>query len=130
MTTTLEVVRNAFAAMERGDLAAATAVFAPGLVYRLHGDHAFAGEFVGKEAVLGALARLSTAGGASTTLRLANAWPIGDELVAAHLVRSVHDGREEGRGDVATIIRVENGWITEIVSVSNRSLDAHWRAAP
>ena len=128
MATAIDVVRDAFAAMEAGDMATATAAFGPSLVYRLHGTHALAGEFDGKAAALGALGRLSQAGGAGTTLRLADAWPAGDELVVAHLVRRAGEGAGPVESDVATIIRVEDGNITEIVSVSSRALDDYWAA--
>lgn len=48
----------AFAALEAGDMAAASASFAPSLVYRLHGGHPLAGTFDGKQAALGAMAAL------------------------------------------------------------------------
>ena len=129
MATAIDVVRAAFAALDAGDMASATAAFAPSLVYRLHGEHPLAGEFDGKAAALGALARLAQAGGPSTTLRLADAWPAGPELVVAHLVR--HAGVAAGpvESHVATILRVEDGSITEIVSVSSRALDDYWAEA-
>src|SRR5258706_1357897 len=126
MATAIDVVRAAFAALEAGDMASATAAFAPSLVYRLHGDHALAGEFDGKAAALGALGRLVQAGGADTTLRLADAWPAGSELVVAHLVRRAGVGAGPVQSDVATIIRVEDGSVTEIVSVSSRALNDYW----
>jgi len=76
---------------------AATASFAASLVYRLHGDHTLSGEFDGKSAVLGALGRLAAAGGADTTLRLAEAWAAGPELVVAHLVRRAGAARGPSR---------------------------------
>src|SRR5262245_41131413 len=105
----------------------ATAAFAPSLVYRLLGAHALAGEFDGKPAALAALGRLAQAGGPDTSLRLAEAWPAGDELVVAHLVRRA--GAGDGgptESDVANILRVEAGAITELVSVSSRVLDDYW----
>jgi ketosteroid isomerase-like protein len=130
MVAAIEVVRTAFAALDAGDMESATAAFAPSLVYRLHGEHPLAGAFDGKAAALGALARLAQAGGAGTTLRLADAWPVGPELVVAHLVRRAGPGAGPIESDVATIIRVEDGSITEIVSVSSRALDDHWARAP
>ena len=127
MATAIDVVRAAFAALDAGDMAGATAAFAPSLVYRLHGEHPLAGEFDGKAAALGALARLAQAGGAGTTLRLADAWPAGPELVVAHLVRRA--GAGAGPVDVATIRRVEDGSVTEIVSVSSRAVDDYWARA-
>jgi ketosteroid isomerase-like protein len=126
MATAIEVVRGAFAALEAGDFATATASFAPSLTYRLIGNHPLAGEFDGKEAALGALARLAQAGGPDTSLRLADAWPAGPELVLAHLVRRAGAGDGPVESDVATTIRVEAGAITEVVSVSSRALDDHW----
>jgi ketosteroid isomerase-like protein len=122
----IDVVRAAFAALEAGDMASATAAFAPSLVYRLLGEHPLAGEFDGKPAALVALARLAQAGGAGTTLRLTDAWPAGPELVVAHLVRSAGANSGTVESDIATIIRVEDGSITEVVSVSSRALDAYW----
>lgn len=92
----------------------------------LHGVHPLAGKFDGKAAALAALARLARAGGEGTTLRLANAWPAGPELVVAHLVRRAGAGGGPVESDVATILRVEDGSITEVVSVSSRELDDHW----
>jgi ketosteroid isomerase-like protein len=129
METAIDVVRVAVAALDAGDMAGATAAFAPSLVYRLHGEHPLAGEFDGKAAALTALARLAQAGGAGTTLRLADAWPAGPELVVAHLVRRAGANAGPVESDVATILRVEDGSITEIVSVSSRALDAHWGRA-
>ncbi len=88
--------------------------------------HPLAGKFDGKAAALAALARLARAGGEGTTLRLANAWPAGPELVVAHLVRRAGAGGGPVESDVATILRVEDGSITEVVSVSSRELDDHW----
>jgi ketosteroid isomerase-like protein len=127
MATAIDAVRAAFAALAEGDMTTATAAFAPSLVYRLHGQHSLAGEFHGKAAALGALARIARAGGADTTLRLADAWPAGPELVVAHLVRRA--GAGAGPVDVATIRRVEDGSVTEIVSVSSRALDDYWAGA-
>jgi ketosteroid isomerase-like protein len=126
----IEVVRAAFAALEKRDMAAATAAFAPSLVYRLHGSHPLAGEFESKEAALGAFARLARAGGEGTALRLADAWAAGPELVVAHLVRQARAGAGPIESDVATIIRVEDGSITQIVSGSSRALDEYWTSAP
>jgi len=66
---------------------------------------------------------------AGTTLRLANAWSAGPELVVAHLVRRAGAGAGPVQSDVATIIRVDDGSITEIVSVSSRVLDDYWANA-
>jgi ketosteroid isomerase-like protein len=126
MATAIDVVRAAFAALDEGDMATATAAFAPSLVYRLHGQHPLAGEFNGKAAAVDALARIARAGGAGTTLRLADAWRAGPELVVAHLVRRARAGAGPIESDVATILRVEDGSITEIVSVSSRALDDYW----
>ncbi len=130
MSAAIDVVRQAFAAMEAGDMATASAAFAPSLVYRLHGGHPLAGTFDGKPAALGAMAALAEAGGAGTTLRLVDARAAGPELVLAHLVRraGVDGGADAGplESDVATILRVEDGAITEIASVSSRALDDHW----
>jgi ketosteroid isomerase-like protein len=125
----IEVVRQAFAALEAGDLATASAAFAPSLVYRLHGDHPLAGTFAGKEAALGAMANLAQAGGVGTTLRLADAWAAGPELVLAHLVRRAGADAGPLESDVATILRVEHDAITEIVTVSSRTLDTYWSSA-
>jgi ketosteroid isomerase-like protein len=124
--TAIDVVRAAFAALEAADMDRATAAFAPSLTYRLHGEHPLAGDFDGKDAALGALARLTQAGGAGTTVRLVDAWAAGPELVVAHLVRRAGAGTGPLESDVATIIRVEGGSITEIVSVSSRALDDYW----
>jgi len=126
MATAIEVFRAAFAALDAGDMASARAAFAPSLVYRLHGKHPLAGDFDGKTTALGALACLAQAGGAGTTLPLADAWPSGPELVVAHLVRRAGAGAGPVESDVATIPRVEDGSITEIVSVSSRALDDYW----
>jgi ketosteroid isomerase-like protein len=122
----IDVVRAAFAALETGDIQRATSAFAPSVVYRLHGDHRLAGEFEGKPAALGAMAALAEAGGAGSTLRLADAWPAGPELVIAHLVRRAGPDAGPVESDVATILRVEDSAITEIVSVSSRALDDYW----
>src|SRR5215831_6376778 len=108
MATALSVVQDAFAALEAGDMERATSVFGPALVYRLHGDHPLAGEFDGKAAALGALARLSQAGGEGTSLRLSEAWAAGPQLVFAHLVRRAGEGAGPIESDVATIICVED----------------------
>jgi ketosteroid isomerase-like protein len=112
--------------MEAGDMEAASATFAPSLLYRLHGGHPLAGTFDGKQAALGAMASLAQAGGPGTTLRLADAWEAGPELVLAHLVRRASGGAGPLESDVATILRVEDDAITEIVSVSSRALDSYW----
>lgn len=130
MTAAIDVVRAAFAALEAGDMDTASAAFAPSLVYRLHGGHPLAGTFEGKQAALGAMAALAQAGGAGTTLRLADAWAAGPELVLAHLVRRAGAGAGPLESDVATILRVEDDAITEIVSVSSRALDTYWASAP
>jgi hypothetical protein len=98
LTAAIEVVRQAFTALEAGDT-----------------DTAFAA--------------LAQAGGAGTTLRLAEAWPAGPELVLAHLVRRAGPGAGPLQSDVATILRVENDAITEIVTVSSRALDTYWSTA-
>jgi ketosteroid isomerase-like protein len=128
IVTAVDVVQAAFAALEAGDMDRATAAFAPSLAYRLHGGHPLAGEFDGKVAALAALARVAQAGGSNTTLRLVDAWDAGPELVLAHLVRRAGVGAGPVESDVATIIRVEHGSITEIVSVSSRALDEYWVA--
>jgi len=126
VTAAIDVVREAFAAMEAGDMATASAAFAPALVYRLHGAHPLAGTFDGKQAALDAIAALARAGGAGTTLRIADSWAAGPELVVAHLVR--RSGPDAGplESDVATILRVEDDAITEIISASSRALDTYW----
>ncbi len=129
VTAAIDVVRQAFAAMEAGDMATASAAFAPSLVYRLHGNHPLAGTFDGKQAALEAMAALAQAGGAGTTLRLAESWPAGRELVLAHLVRRAGSDAGPLESDVATILRVENDMITEIVSASSRALDTYWASA-
>lgn len=129
MTPAIDVVREAFVALEAGDMARASAAFAPSLVYRLHGGHPLAGTFDGKQAALGAMAALAQAGGAGTTLRLADAWAAGSELVLAHLVRRAGADAGPLESDVATILRVEDDAITEIVTVSSRALDAYWSSA-
>ena len=129
MTPAIDVVREAFVALEAGDMARASAAFAPSLVYRLHGGHPLAGTFDGKQAALGAMAALAQAGGAGTTLRLADAWAAGSELVLAHLVRRAGADGGPLESDVATILRVEDDAITEIVTVSSRALDAYWSSA-
>jgi ketosteroid isomerase-like protein len=129
MTEAIDVVRTAFAALERGDAEAAFGAFAPALTYRLHGRHPLAGTFDGKEAALGALAALTRAGGPGSTLRLAGAWPAGPELVVAHLVRRAEVGSGPLEGDVATVLRVEHGAITEIISVTDRALEEFWAGA-
>jgi ketosteroid isomerase-like protein len=126
MPTAIDVVRAAFAALDMGDMENATAAIAASLAYRLHGEHPLAGEFEGNSAALGALGRLAKAGGEGTTVRLAEAWPAGPELVLAHLVRRAGAGAGPVESDVATIIRVDHGKITEVVSVSSRALDAYW----
>jgi ketosteroid isomerase-like protein len=130
VTAGIDLVRKAFAALEAGDITTATAMFAPSLVYRLHGHHPLAGAFDGKQAALGAMAALAQAGGAGTTLRLADAWAAGPELVLAHLVRRAGADAGPLESDVATILRVEDDAITEIVTVSSRALDAYWSSAP
>ena len=129
MTAAIDVVREAFAALEAGDMDTASAAFAPSLVYRLHGGHPLAGTFDGKQAALGAMAALARAGGAGTTLRLADAWAAGPELVLAHLVRRADADAGPLESDVATILRVEDDAITEIVTVSSRALDTYWSSA-
>jgi len=129
VTPAIDVVREAFVALEAGDMARASAAFAPSLVYRLHGGHPLAGTFDGKQAALGAMAALAQAGGAGTTLRLADAWAAGSELVLAHLVRRAGADGGPLESDVATILRVEDDAITEIVTVSSRALDAYWSSA-
>ena len=129
MTAAIDVVRQAFAAMEAGDMATASAAFAPSLVYRLHGGHPLAGTFDGKQAALGAMAALAQAGGAGTTLRLADAWAAGPELVLTHLVRRAAADAGPLESDVATILRVEDAAITAIVTVSSRALDTYWSSA-
>jgi ketosteroid isomerase-like protein len=130
MTEAVDAVRDAFAALERGDAAAAFGTFAPQLRYTLHGGHALAGTFDGKEEALGALAALSRAGGPGTTLRLADAWPAGPQLVVTHLVRRTEGGSGPLVADVATIFRVEDGSITEVVSVTDRGLERFRAANP
>jgi ketosteroid isomerase-like protein len=125
----IEVVRAAFAALERGDTATAFGSFADAMRYQLHGAHPLAGTFTGKPNALRALADLSRAGGPGSTLRLAGAWSAGPQLVVAHLVRRTDSDEGPGAGDVATIIRVEDGEITEIVSVTDRALEAFWAAS-
>jgi ketosteroid isomerase-like protein len=115
--------------LEAGDMATASAAFAPSLVYRLHGGHPLAGTFDGKQAALGAMAALAQAGGTGTTLRLADAWAAGSELVLAHLVRRAGADAGPLESDVATILRVEDDAITEIVTVSSRALDTYWSSA-
>ena len=129
MTEAIDVVRTAFAALERGDTATAFGAFAPALTYRLHGTHPLAGTFDGKEDALRALAALSRAGGSGSTLRLAGAWPAGPQLVVAHLVRRAEAGSGPLEGHVATVIRVEDGAITEVVSVTDRALEEFWAGA-
>jgi ketosteroid isomerase-like protein len=129
VTAAIDVVRQAFAALEAGDMATASAAFAPSLVYRLHGDHPLAGTFDGKQAALGAMAALAQAGGAGTTLRLSDALAAGPELVLAHLMRRAGADAGPLESDVATILRVEDDAITEIVTVSSRSLDTYWSTA-
>ena len=129
MTAAIDVVRQAFAALEAGDMATASATFAPSLVYRLHGGHPLAGTFDGKQAALGAMAALAQAGGPGTTLRLADAWAAGPELVLAHLVRRAGADAGPLESDVATILRVDDDAITEIVTVSSRALDTYWSSA-
>jgi ketosteroid isomerase-like protein len=68
MATAIDVVREAFAALQAADMDRAMAAFAPSLRYRLHGEHPLAGEFDGKEAALGAFVRLAQASGAGTTV--------------------------------------------------------------
>jgi ketosteroid isomerase-like protein len=126
MTAAIDVVRQAFAALEAGDMATASAAFAPSLVYRLHGGHPLAGTFDGKQAALDAMAALAQAGGTGTTLRLGDAWAAGPELVLAHLVRRAAVDAGPLESDVATILRVEDDAITEIVTVSSRALDTYW----
>ena len=77
MTEAIDVVRAAFAALERGDTATAFGAFASTLTYRLHGAHPLAGTFDDKEDALRALAALSRAGGPGSTLSLADAWAAG-----------------------------------------------------
>jgi hypothetical protein len=72
---------------------------------------------------------LSSAGGGVATLRLDKAWPAGPQLVVAHLVRRTEAATGPIEGDVATIIRVEKGAITEIVSVTDRALEEYWARA-
>jgi ketosteroid isomerase-like protein len=129
VTAAIDVVRQAFAALEAGDMATASEAFAPSLVYRLHGDHPLAGTFDGKQAALGAMAALAQAGGAGTTLRLADSSAAGPELVLAHLVRRAGADAGPLESDVATILRVEDEAITEIVTVSSRALDTYWSTA-
>jgi ketosteroid isomerase-like protein len=129
VTAAIDVVRQAFAAMEAGDMATASAAFAPSLVYRLHGGHPLAGTFDGKQAALGAMGALAQAGGAGTTLRLADVQAAGPELVLAHLVRRAGGDAGPLESDVATILRVEDDAITEIVTVSSRALDTYWSSA-
>jgi ketosteroid isomerase-like protein len=45
MTDAIDVVRDAFAAPERGDTTTAFGAFAPRLTSRLHGVHPLAGTF-------------------------------------------------------------------------------------
>ena len=129
MTEAIDVVRNAFAALEQGDTATAFASFAPTLTYRLHGAHPLAGTFAGKQDALQALDALSRAGGPGSTLRLADAWPAGPQLVLVHLVRRAEAGSGPLEGDVATVIRVEDGAITEVVTVTDRALEEFWATA-
>jgi ketosteroid isomerase-like protein len=129
MTQAIEVVRKAFAALEQGDTETAFASFAPTLTYRLHGAHPLAGTFDGKADALTALAALSRAGGPGSTLRLANAWPAGPQLVLVHLVRRAEAGSGPLEGDVATVIRVEADAITEVVTVTDRALEEFWARA-
>jgi ketosteroid isomerase-like protein len=129
MTEAIDVVRAAFAALERGDTATAFASFAPSLVYRLHGPHPLAGTFDGKDDALAALASLSRAGGPGSTLRLVEAWPVGPQLVVAHLVRRAEAGSGPLEGDMASVLRVEGGAITELVTVTDRALEEFWAQA-
>jgi len=129
MAEAIDVVRNAFAALERGDTTTAFGAFSPTLTYRLHGAHPLAGTFDGKEDALRALAALSRAGGPGSTLRLADAWPAGPQLVLAHLVRRAEGGSGPLVGDVATVLRVEDGAITEIVTLTDRGLEEFWAGA-
>jgi ketosteroid isomerase-like protein len=129
MTEAIDVVRAAFAALDKGDTATAFASFAPTLTYRLHGRHAFAGTFHGKEDALAALAALSRAGGPDSTLRLVDAWSAGPQLVVAHLVRRAPAGGGPREGDVASVLRVEDGAITELVTVPDRVLEEFWATA-
>jgi len=59
----------------------------------------------------------------------ADAWAAGSELVLAHLVRRAGADAGPLESDVATILRVEDDAITEIVTVSSRALDAYWSSA-
>jgi ketosteroid isomerase-like protein len=115
--------------LEKGDTATAFGSFAPMLTYRLHGPHPLAGTFDGKEDALAALAALSRAGGPGSTLRLVDAWPAGPQLVVAHLVRRAEAGRGPLKGDMASVLRVEDGAITELVTVTDRALEEFWAKA-
>jgi ketosteroid isomerase-like protein len=129
MTEAMDVVRAGFAALERGDTATAFASFAPSLTYRLHGSHPLAGTFDGKDDALGALAALSRAGGPGSRLRLVDAWPAGPQLVVAHLVRRADPGSGPLEGDMASVLRVEKGAISELVTVTDRALEEFWAKA-
>ena len=47
----------------------------------------------------------------------------------AHLVRRAEGGSGPLVGDVATVLRVEDGAITEIVTLTDRGLEEFWAGA-
>jgi len=121
------LLKNGYAAFERGDMAALTDLFSQDVVWHLGGNNQLSGEHKGRDAVFATFARSATLSGGTFKVELHDVVANDEHAVALNRSTGSREGRSLDAGDV-DVYHVKDGKITEMWSFTDdqAATDAFW----
>jgi ketosteroid isomerase-like protein len=127
--TAVDVVREAFSAVDAGDLTKTQELYAKDLAYHLVNQKpTHSRTWNGLDHYLQMVGSTDKPTGGTFRYEILDLWPAGDELVVVHGASSaICEGREASGLHWALVARVVDGVITQMVDVAETKLDEFWR---
>jgi ketosteroid isomerase-like protein len=122
-----KLLKDGYAAFERGDMAALNELFAQDVVWHLGGNNQLSGEHKGRDAVFAAFAKSVTLSGGTFKVELHDVVANDEHAVALTRATASREGRSIDVGDV-DVYHVKGGKVTEMWSFTGdqAATDAFW----
>jgi ketosteroid isomerase-like protein len=109
------LLKNGYAAFERGDMAALTELFSPDVVWHLPGNNQLAGTHRGRDAVFATFAKTAQVSGGTFKVELHDVIANDEHVVALTRATGNHGGRSLDSND-ADVYHMKDGKVTEMWS--------------
>ena len=121
------LLKDGYAAFEKGDMAALNELFAPDVVWHLGGNNQLSGTHKGRDAVFAAFAKSVTLSGGTFKVELHDVVANDEHAVALTRATASREGRSIDVGDV-DVYHIKGGKVTEMWSFTadQAATDAFW----